>query len=88
MLSMRISSLRACSACFEGTSFKFVIFTEGIKNGRLKNEKTDAHAEYTHQFLMRMLTMRTSSLRASHAQLAHHFLTRMLCMRIKAGAYA
>jgi hypothetical protein len=35
ILSMRTSSLRVCSAWFEGTSFKFVIFTEGKKNGRL-----------------------------------------------------
>ena len=67
MLSMRISSLRACSACFEGTSFKFLIFTEGIKNGRLNNGKTDAYAEHTHQFLMRMLSMHTSSLRVCSA---------------------
>jgi hypothetical protein len=62
MLSMRISYLRVCSAWFEGTSFKFVIFTEGIKNGRLKNGETDAYAEHTHQFLPRMLSMDTSSL--------------------------
>ncbi len=62
MLSMRTSSLRVCSAWFEGTSFKFVIFTEGIKNGLLKNGKTDAYAEHTHQFLPRMLSMPTSSL--------------------------
>jgi hypothetical protein len=67
MLSMRISSLRACSACFEGTFFKFVIFTEGVKNSRLKNGKTDAYAEHTRQFLMRMLSMRTSSLRTCSA---------------------
>jgi hypothetical protein len=71
MLSMRTSSLRACSAWFEETSFKFVIYTEGIKNGRLKNGKTDAYAEHTHQFLTRMLSMRT-----------HQFLARMLSLRI------
>ncbi len=59
---MRTSSLCGCSAWFEGTSFIFVIFTEGIKNGHLKNGKTDAYAEHTHQFLLRMLSMRTSSL--------------------------
>jgi hypothetical protein len=62
MLSMRTSSLRVCSAWFEGTSFKFVIFTEGIKNDRLKNGKTDAYAQHTHQFPPRMLSMHTSSL--------------------------
>jgi hypothetical protein len=85
MLSMRISSLRACSACFEGTSFKFVIFSKGI-NGLFNSGKTDAYAEHTHQFLMRMLSMRTSSLRACSA--CDQFLTRMLGIRIKAGAYA
>jgi hypothetical protein len=86
MLGMRTSSLRVCSAWFEGTSFKFVIFTEGIKNGRLKNGKTDAHAEHTHQFLPHMLSMR--NVPCAYAQLAHQFLTRMLSIRIKAGAYA
>ena len=80
---MRISSLRACSACFEGTSFKFVIFTEGIKNSRLKNGKTDAYAELTHQFLMRMLSMRTSALRVCSA--CASVPVRMLSICIKAG---
>jgi hypothetical protein len=56
---LRTSSLRVCSAWFEGTSFKFVIFTrmltaKGITNGRLKNRKTDAYAQHAHQFLTPM----------------------------------
>jgi hypothetical protein len=72
MVSMHISYLRICSACapvpyayaqlcsawFEGTSFKFVIFTEGIKNGRLKNGKTDACAQLAHQFMTHKFSVR------------------------------
>jgi hypothetical protein len=58
---------------------------------------SDAHAEHTRKELMRMLSMRISSLYVcsacapvpcAHAQLAHQFLMRMLSIRIKAGAYA
>ncbi len=69
MLSMRISSLRVCSAISMvwRDLLQIVFFTEGIKNGSLKNEKTDAYAEHKHQFQTPMLSMRTSSLRVGSA---------------------
>ncbi len=73
---------RVCSAWFEGPSLKFVIFTEGIKNGRLKNGKT------MHMLSIRIIFCRICSACApvacAYAQLAHQFLTHMLSIRIKA----
>ncbi len=60
MLSMRISSWRACSV---HASIPYA-HAEGIKNEHLKNMKTDAHAEHALQELMRMLRVRISSWRA------------------------
>jgi hypothetical protein len=57
MLSMRISSWRACSV---HASIPYA-HAEGIQNEHLKNTKTDAHAEHARQELMRMLRVRISS---------------------------
>jgi len=87
MLSVRISSCRACSV---HASIPYA-HAEGIQNEHLKNRKTDAHAEHVRKELIHMLRVRISSWRAcsgcasvpdTHAQGAHQFLTRTLRVRI------
>ena len=77
MLSIRISSLRVCSAWFVGTSITY---------GRYKNGKL------MRMLSIRISSWRVCSACApvpcAYAQLAHQFLMRMLSIRIKAGAYA
>ncbi len=57
MLSVRISSWRACSV---HASIPYA-HAEGIQNEHLKNRKTDAHAKHARKELMRMLRVRISS---------------------------
>jgi hypothetical protein len=69
MLSMRISSLRVCSAC---APVPYAYAQNGLYIGTsnqrpLKNTKTDAYAEHMHQFLTRMLSKRASALRVCSA---------------------
>ncbi len=60
MLSARISFWRACSV---HASIPYT-HAGGIQNERLKNRKTDVHAEHARKELMRMLRVRISSWRA------------------------
>jgi hypothetical protein len=54
----------------------------------MKNRKTDAYAEHTHQFLTRMLSMRTSSLQVCSAWFVGTSITNGCMKNRKTDAYA
>ncbi len=77
MLSVRITSWRACSVHASLPD----VHADGIQNKHLINRKTDVHAKHARKELMRMLRVAS----APDAQL-HQLLTCMLSVHIKVGA--
>ncbi len=78
MLSEHISSWCVCSACFEGT---FQISYMHLIHTLVHNE----NAQYTHQFLMRMLSLRSVCWGCKMNIWKMGKLMRMLSMRVRKG---